>query len=318
MKSLICINSCNRLSEVKRNIIPYLSYCSNNDDFDFILSLDGDNQEYIEFCNQWEIPLIYSEQREGVGLSKNRVLSFFNQYDYYFFIEDDIELINSNIFSKFISIFELTGYHHMSITPYRSKIGLEEINNETITFANFGGAHFNFFTHIGLEKVGGWHTRFAKHKRFGHTEHTYRFYFQGLIPHPFCVLESGFKDILIHFPEMVTKSSVKSNHNKLVRDEQELVDSKLDFFPLQTISEITFNKFNLSSPCKPSLLKANDRYFLLNNSSKRKAKSSYIFHSFKFEKKIIKKLILFINALFLYPTNNTIKHYVKTQLFGKK
>ena len=85
-KSLICITTCNRVSAIKAVIWDYINFCKKNDSFDFLISLDGDDKETVRYCEKHNIPLVYSKVREGVGLSKNRVLKTYSEFDYYFFI----------------------------------------------------------------------------------------------------------------------------------------------------------------------------------------------------------------------------------------
>ena len=54
-KSLICITTCNRLSEVKKYIWDYLRFINSNKEFHFVLALDGNDQSYIDFCHEFEI-----------------------------------------------------------------------------------------------------------------------------------------------------------------------------------------------------------------------------------------------------------------------
>lgn len=249
-KSLICINTCNRIAYFKIFSLDYINFCRNNSEFDFVVSLDGNNIEYIDYCKTYNIPLIYSEEREGVGLSKNRAYLTFPNYDYYFFLEDDVELINENIFQEHINYYKKTGIHHFSlagINHFSNKINL----NTDINIAHYhtGSAQFNFFTADSLKKVGGWHTKFAKFKRFGHTEHTYRIYNAGLTKAPFNSIISCFHYINEReLPHVTNYSNNIVGISGLAIAEENLIKEKLNFVPFETISKFYFNNKSLSNP----------------------------------------------------------------------
>jgi hypothetical protein len=101
----------------------------------------------------------------------------------------------------------------------------------------YGGAPFNFFTREGIEKVGGFHTEFARYKRFGHTEHSYRFYRAGLTDYPFQVIEECIDGYIgWHEPSSRIKLNVGVSDNQLFVGEEELIAQKLTYFPIQTLS----------------------------------------------------------------------------------
>lgn len=320
-KSLITITSCNRLNEVKKYIWGYLLFANKNERFDFVLALDGNNKEYIEFANKFDIPLVYSEKREGVGLSKNRVLTQFPHYDFYFFLDDDVELLNSNIFESCIYLMTQQNYHHLCINHTKSQTFKAILNDLNVTHSLTGGGCFTCYTKKGLEKVGGFHTLFAPFKRYGHSEHSYRFMHSGLQPSPFIFFEEGLNDFLIHSPVSVTTSSTnKTNNNEWIKEEQELIDSKTTFFPLNTLSEFQFNQKTLFFNQKVNdFLEANPQKYPLTRAKERKISLAehYALRIPK-TKGLLKKIVLFLKSFGYAPTNKALKHYVKTQLFGRK
>tara|TARA_B100000508_G_scaffold141097_1_gene146967 strand:- start:59590 stop:60591 length:1002 start_codon:yes stop_codon:yes gene_type:complete len=283
-KALICITTCNRLNEVKKFALEYIRFSNDHENFDFLLSLDGKDDEYIDFCSAYSIPLLYSEQREGVGLSKNRVLSAFSQYDYYFFIEDDVELLDPSIFSLHIKAALLSNYHHFTVSAISMPLEKEKISNAiTIIHADHGGGTFNFFTSEGLEKVGGWHEDFASLKRYGHVEHTLRFVNAGLSPSPFLFIEEAQNMILVHDPEHVSSPVKKYKDTIFSELEYNIVKKKLDFYPIKTLSNYHFNQkdMNYVSGLKKVLSKKLE-YPLLNFFERRKALSEkYLVYSGK-------------------------------------
>jgi hypothetical protein len=240
-KALIVITTCNRLLFLKLFSPDYIMFCSNNPNYDFLVSLDGNDQAYIEFCKGNGIKIIYSSEREGVGLAKNRVLSQFPNYDYYFFIDDDVELINDKVFDIHIEVSQKSNISHLSLGEkfrFFPELSKTIIGNYTISHFNYGSGVFNFFTKEGLDKVGGWHTEFAKYKRYGHTEHSWRFKNQNICPAPFNLIEELSEGYLRYYnPSHVTDINQIVSNSGLALIEEEIIKLKLSSFQLQTISE---------------------------------------------------------------------------------
>lgn len=315
-RTLICITTCKRINELKKIVLPYIDYCNKNEAYSFILSLDGKESSYIDFCQQYSIPLIYSENREGVGISKNRILKSFPDYDYYFFLDDDVELIDFSIFEDFINVFEKTSYHHMSANYLRKETSTLKIDNYLLTFGMYGGAYFNFFTKEGIAKVGGWNTLFAKYKRYGHTEHTYRFFHQGLCPAPFIALTSSNNKILLHNPPHVSEeSSQMNNESQLISEEENMIAEKTTFFPVSTISEFNFNGFDLNynKAVAEFLQKHKKRYPITFGKERRKSLAEYYFGMFLLEKNAFRKCCYFFRSILCNPFSNPLKHFIKTK-----
>jgi hypothetical protein len=220
-------------------------FCYHNYNFNFLIALDGWDNEYIEFCDRNEIPLLYSAEREGVGLSKNRVLSFFPNYDYYFFIEDDVELLNEDVFFLMINAFLSTNIHNISAYPlYRNFqiINKTKVDDINIIHSMFGSAQVNFFSNKGIALVGGWHTDFASYKRFGHTEHSYRFFHKDVSIAPFNIIEESIRMFKWHEPKTVTYFNPEIvGDTGLALVEEELLKKKLTFFPIMTLCEYFYN-----------------------------------------------------------------------------
>lgn len=319
-KVLICITTCNRLSEVKKYILPYIEFVNKEKNYSFLLALDGNNIDYTKFCENFQIPLIHSELREGVGISKNRVLSKFPNFDHYFFIDDDVELFDSQIFSTHISIAKSATpqYHHLSSTKFYEQLGSSEVNGNKLLHGARGGGYFNYFTNFGLKKVGGWHTEFAKYKRYGHTEHTYRYCNAGLAKYPFTVIEKCILQVIVHNPDHVTPVDEfeVSKSDELFIEEKKLIQSKLEYFPVSTISPFHYNGFDMCyNRTVADFLKVNKRKYPLIKGRKRlRCLSSYYFFMAVVSKNSFYKLYCFCNALLLYPLNPEIKHSIKSKL----
>ncbi len=248
MKSLICINTCNRADQMQAYAYDFIKYCQGNDNYDFVVSLDGNDDETVNFCEKYKIPLVYSDKREGVGISKNRVLEKFSDYDYYFFLEDDVELLNGEIFEKHIDAANRCGFYHMSLDERWRFFGNEEVEEcgkDIMKYYDYGSASFNFFTKEGIEIVGGFHEEFAKWKRFGHTEHTYRYVNAKLHSRAFITLDDCFEGYCDwHNPPSVTDpKQFKLTKNRLATMEQCIIDEKLINLPIKTIGKYYFNEY---------------------------------------------------------------------------
>lgn len=316
--SLIIITTCNRLDVVKKFIWDYISFTNDTNDFDFLLSLDGEDEEYKAFCDKYNIPLIYSNDREGVGLSKNRVLELFPDYEYYFFIEDDVELINKSIFLKLRDLHSESGFHHFCSNHNRKETQTLTFQSGKLSLSVSGGAQFASYTNFGLKKVGGFNTLFAKYKRYGHTEHSYRFMFANLQPAPFIFpVNSMGVDFLVHDPPQVTKTQegIKINHNELIQEEQDIIDAKTTYFELSTISKYFFNNKARSYIDLPVEIRKN-KYPMLKGLKKRKALAEH--YALKLENAtFMNRIVFFIYSVFIYPNNNPLKHFIKTKIVGK-
>jgi hypothetical protein len=258
MKALICITTANRSLAVKTFAWDYITFCQTNPDYDFVVSLDGHDEKTIAFCNRHKIPIVYSEAQEGVGLSKNRILRIFSDYDHYFFVEDDVGLLDDAVFGLHIKAAQELSVHHMSLFPeeriLEKRKELQLTNGFTVYCSLFGGAQFNYFTKTGINTVGGFHAQFAKYRRFGHTEHSYRFVNAGLAEYPFYVLSDCLHGYLRWSdPVSVTKIKVDTV-NRLFVEEHELIAQKLAYFPLATLAPFHVpDSLDLSQAKRPLL-----------------------------------------------------------------
>ena len=317
MKVLICINTCNRVSEVKKYIWDYLRFCNNNKEFSFVLAMDGKDSDYLSFCNDFKIPLIYSELREGVGLSKNRVLKYFPAFDYYFFIDDDIELIDSSIFIECIGILKSTGYAHLCGNHSKSILNKEFVNSWTITHSKTGGGYFTAYTGAGLNKVGGWHTNFVKYKRYGHTEHSYRFMHAGLQPAAFIFAESFRKMLLIHSPPSVIKHlNLEYDKNELILEERKLINNKTKYFPVKTLCDFYYNEYKLGfNETVHFFLQKNDLIYPLTKGFERRiALAEHFFLRINTSRSFYLKILFLFRSVYYYPFNSPLKHFIKTKI----
>lgn len=280
-RALVAFTTSSRPQYVKRCLPQLACLCRNDPRLSVIVALDGDDQQTRAFCSQWEVPLIYSDVREGVGLSKNRVLKQFPDFDYYFFLEDDVEVIDGSVFARHVDLMQAGRIHHMSLfTDVRRYVADKEsvVQGETIRHYQYGGAQLNAFTRAGLERVGGWHPLFASYRRWGHVEHSYRFPRNNLAPAPFNVAATLIDSCICHVPPAVTDWTdlAPLEADLISRPERELMDQELAHVPLQTLSE-----YHVAGPPPCQLLKLADavagkgRYPFLHGATRRRAYADY-------------------------------------------
>jgi hypothetical protein len=322
-KALITITTCNRIHEIKKYILNFIDFCNRNSNFDFLLSLDGQNSEYVNFCRKYHIPLLHSIEREGVGISKNRVLNYFPNYDYYFFLEDDVELINPAVFNDHILMSEKTGIPHFSLShlDFQKLYSIKEYDfckKGELGFAKYGGAVFNFYTRNIIQSVGGWHPMFAKYKRYGHTEHTYRIYNFSNKFSPFIFLLKHHNSFIWHDPPHVTKSfdNLINPKTNLFSAEEDLINKKIKFYPITTISAFEFNGYdmNYNKTVYNFLKKNKKKYPLVNGLERNKCLSEYYFYKFNVKTFFFTKMFYFFLSFIYLPFNRQIKHFIKKKL----
>ena len=279
-RALVCVTTCRRADYLRRYLPHLAAFCAADTRFSLLVSLDGPDDETLRFCEQWEIPLLHSERREGVGISKNRALESFPGFDYYFFLEDDVELIDGAVFPAHVELAQASDIHHFSLfsrRKLRTYTGRSTIAGRDVAHGESGSASFNFFTREGLERVGGWHPRFAEYRRWGHTEHSWRFVRAGLAPAPFNVARELTESCIWHIPPSVTRPDLlPAGAGQLVAPEQELIDSEPTHVPLKTIGPYGFNGAPLEPPRRlAATLERGERYPLVGAGELRHCRSDY-------------------------------------------
>lgn len=314
----MAVTTCDRDAYLRR-CLPRLAQASVFDPrLSVIVSLDGDDPPTRAFCDSWDVPLLHSDAREGVGLSKNRVLERFPDFDFYFFIEDDVEVLDPTVFRRHVEISQTASLHHMSLferAGVRQPISESVIAGETIVHGRYGGAQFNFFTAEGLRAVGGWHPRFAHYRRFGHTEHSYRFPRNSLAPAPFNVAVSLSDTCLLHRPPSVTSAAgITLDADQIAPSERELMDLELKHVELQTIAPYHFNETPLDPLHRLANAASAGRYALLTRGERRLALSDYLIRRSENRPASARNLINLAVGVAMAPASPTAKHAVKTHL----
>jgi Glycosyl transferase family 2 len=317
-RALICVTTCERPGYLRRYLPHFARFCAGDPRFSLVVSLDGSDPETERFCDEWEIPLIRSEEREGVGISKNRALEHFPDFDYYFFIEDDVELIDGSVFPSHVELARASGIHHFSLCS-RRRIGTYEDESTVagyhVAHGFVGGGIFNFFTGTGLRQVGGWHPRFAEFRRWGHTEHSYRFFRAGLTPAPFNVAKELVDTCVWHLHPSVTQISLPADADQLVAPERELIDLELRHVPPQTLSPYHFNGVPFGSVGKlAATLDAGERYPLVAAKERRRCRSDHAVGRFRGGVPSPGHLGYLLAAAWWWPRNPKLRGAVKLAL----
>lgn len=318
-RGLICITTCQRLAYLRRYLPHFARAVVEDPRYSLLVSLDGSEDETVEFCRQWEVPLLYSDRREGVGLAKNRVLERFPDFDYYFFLDDDVELLDASVFSRHVEMATTSGIHHFSLFErggLRKPTGTSSVAGHTVLHGMYGGGCFNFFTGDGLRRVGGWHPLFARYRRGGHTEHSYRFYRAGLAPAPFNVIADLTTSCIWHSPPMVTRiQELTFDEDQLSEPERALIDEGLRHYPVQTLSPYTFATSTLAAPRRlAGTLDGGERYPLVDARERRQCRSSHHLGRSRRASTAGGRASELVAAAWNWPANPELKHSVKTLL----
>ena len=320
-RSLIAVTTCQRVGLLRRSLPHLARFCVRDPRFALLVSLDGADPDTVEFCARWDVPLLYADEREGVGLSKNRVLERFPSFDYYFFLEDDAELMDGAVFPAHVELSRMTGIHHFSLfgrDGVRRPVGESTVGGHRVMHALYGAAAFNFYTAEGLNRVGGWHPRFASFRRWGHTEHSYRFARVGMAPAPFNVAVDLADTFIWHSPPAVTRlSGVPVDEDQIAAPERALMDRQLDHVALQTIAEYRVTDAALTPPAAlAATLDRGERYPLVHSREHRGCVADYHLWCFQTARTRRERAAALCRTAWYGPANPALRHVVKTALKG--
>jgi hypothetical protein len=318
-RALVCVTTCQRLRFLRRYLPHFARFCARDPRFSVLVALDGTEAETLGFCEEWGVPLLYSDAREGVGLSKNRVLERYPDFDYYFFLEDDVELVDGSVFPAHVELSRASGIHHLSLFEcggVRKPTGESVVAGHQVVEGLFGSADFSFYTGVGLSQVGGWHPRFAEYRRWGHTEHSYRFYRAGLAPAPFTVAKDLAGTCIWHYPSAVTRvQGVPVDRDDIAAPERELIDEELRYVPVQTLSPYHVNDVPLGRPSRlAGVLDQRERYPLVDGRERRHSHSDYHLWRFGRATTLRGRARALIAATRDWPGNPALRDTVRTAL----
>ena len=182
----------------------------------------------------------------------------------------------------------------------------------------YGGGTFSFYTGSGLRQVGGWHLRFAEYRRWGHTEHSYRFVRAGLAPAPFNVAEDLADACIWHSPPAVTRvDGVAIDADQIATPERELMDQELSQAPVETISAHHLNGIPLGNPSRlAGVLEGEERYPLVDDRERRQCRSDYALWRSESAATLPARASALASAAWNWPANPALRHRLKTAFRG--
>jgi PIN domain nuclease of toxin-antitoxin system len=138
---------------------------------------------------------------------------------------------------------------------------------------------------------------------------------------PFVFSDEWLNYFLIHSPQQVTSNqNIKVSELGLIEEEQQLIDNKSSFFPLQTISPSYFNQMQLGRMEKATNFLSQERkkYPLSKGKERRIALAEQFALSIYTADGVFKKFGLILKSVWYYPLNKALKHYIKMKFFGKR
>ena len=224
------------LGIVTCNRPEFLSKCIASIDFNRVDErvIVNDGKIDVEHPN---FTVIKNEENIGVGKSKNKLLKYLYEEgcDYIFLLEDDMLILDNNVFQKYIQAHEKSGIHHFNYGPgspfnrkqnvkfdlhNRHKLDqhsepkprkiVDYGNNVKISLFEHTVAMFSFFTRKVIDKVGYIDEDF--YNAWEHVDHTYRIIKEGYHP-PFWYFADIYNShkFLSEAPEAIDKSSIAND-----------------------------------------------------------------------------------------------------------
>lgn len=239
------IITCDRLHYLKQ-LLESLEGCRVDE---IVIVNDGKHIENLSDCGGKGLPgnvNLYEQapQRQGVGKGKNRIMSLLLEKgcDYIFVIEDDIIILNKDVFAKYIEAHKLSGIHHFNYGPgspfnrkqdiqfdlhnrhllkqdseVSPKLIIEYSKDVKVALYEHTVAMFSFFTREVLEKVGLIDEQF--YNAWEHVDHTYRIIKAGY--HPsfwwFADLADSHK-LLTEAPGAIDNSSIANKSDEWAKN----------------------------------------------------------------------------------------------------
>ena len=145
-----------------------------------------DKEKYDEYFSNIifnNIVIIRNTENKGVGYSKNRIMKYFYEagYDYFFTLEDDINIKSPDVFMKYIETSLKTGYEYINFALHGDhNPTCRYVVKHGFTFKvypNIVGA-FTLYTPKLIDKIGYHDEKFIN--AMEHVEYTYRASLAGL------------------------------------------------------------------------------------------------------------------------------------------
>ena len=95
---LIVLLTCQRQALIQLHLPRYVQYVAAHPEFKLVVAIDGYEPALMSILDRYCISYLYGDERRGVGGSKNRVIQLLPAFQYYLFIEDDVELRRGDVF----------------------------------------------------------------------------------------------------------------------------------------------------------------------------------------------------------------------------
>jgi GT2 family glycosyltransferase len=207
---------------------------------------------------------INNPENLGVAKSKNKILRYLlnQKCDYIFVIEDDVEILDCNIFRKYIQAHELSGIHHFNYGPgspfnrVQKHIQNFDLHNRhlldqdtepnpkmiiqynqdcEIALYEHTVAMFSFFTAEALQKVGLFPEVYSN--CWEHVDHTYQIIKANLHPPFWWFADVANSHKLLKVSDSAIQESAIAKDNeqwmKNVLDGREIYKSRHGHYPNQ-------------------------------------------------------------------------------------
>ena len=204
-------------------------------DLDMLVAIDGPpegaNTQIAAMAHALSVALLVAPLAEGASVLRNRVVAAVSGYEDYFFIEDDVEIVDAAAFDVHKEAALSLGIPHFCLHPrsrLRRIVDTSGNGNLSVTHAALGSAQFMYFCKHALFGAGGWHPAFAKWRRGGHTEHSMRVCRTSRMIAPFNFIQEAERFFIWHNPPSVAWSDrFQLTSDGLLVEEQELIDAHI-------------------------------------------------------------------------------------------
>jgi GT2 family glycosyltransferase len=140
--------------------------------------------EYFSSIMDNSIHIWTNSSNKGVGYSKNRIMKYFYEkgYDYFFTLEDDINILSPEVFNKYIEAVQVSGMQYINFALHgantaRVPTSIEINNFKFLVYPNNVGA-FTIYTPKLIKEVGYHDEKF--YNAWEHVDYTYRASLKGL------------------------------------------------------------------------------------------------------------------------------------------
>jgi GT2 family glycosyltransferase len=248
---IITCNRINYLNSLMDSLTPCLDFID-----ELVIINDGKPIKNFEI-KKGEI--VDNPVNLGVGKSKNKAMQHLldKNCDYIFTIEDDMIILNPDIFKKYIEAYKASGIHHFNYgpgSPFNRKQDIQfDLHNRhllkqdsepnpklvldykdvKISLFEHTVAMFTFFTREVLEKVGLLDEDF--YNAWEHVDHTYRIIKAGYHP-PFWWFADLYNshEYITEAPDAINNSSIANNNeqwHKNVYGGREIYKNKHGHYP---------------------------------------------------------------------------------------